>query len=291
MSENIELVSLKCSSCGASLDHFQGKTECRCDFCGNTTKILKPLKVSLSNLKLSEGDQGKFNNLIEIMQKALLAGNYKEAYDYCNKALEIDPSSGSLWENKAIATFLIRSEGDIIETEAKEIVTYLNTAKQCDGETESYKETAYLIAWNLYSAIEWRYRQIRPDESTDNGKTYTVYSDKLTRRIIALLNIMNLCFDIYPIIEFMEIPVNELTNKGKFKWVQVSEGKDPVNMSWCRGYSFDPLVMRNKMIAKAKALDPNFVVPEFTVPEKKTPNWVYIAGVVIVLFLLGKACH
>ena len=129
MSENIELVSLKCSSCGASLDHFQGKTECRCDFCGNTTKILKPLKVSLSNLKLSEGDQGKFNNLIEIMQKAMLAGNYKEAYDYCNKALEIDPSSGSLWENKSIATFLIRSEGDIIENEAKEIVTYLNTAK------------------------------------------------------------------------------------------------------------------------------------------------------------------
>ena len=43
----------------------------------------------------------------------MIAENYKEAYDYCNKALEIDPSCGTLWENKAICCFWLRTDNDI----------------------------------------------------------------------------------------------------------------------------------------------------------------------------------
>ena len=150
MGNNIELLSLKCASCGAALEDFQGESECKCEFCNNVTKILRPIKVTANTGKIAEGDSGKFSNLIAIMEKSMVAGNYKEAYDYCNKALEIDPDSAGLWENKAISSFWLRSDKDIIDSEAKEILTYLNAAKQADANSPTYEATAGSIASNLF---------------------------------------------------------------------------------------------------------------------------------------------
>ena len=125
MGNNIELLSLKCASCGAALENFQGQSEIRCDFCNNVTKILRPIKANADAVKLGTIDTGKFNNLVSILEKSMIAGNYKEAYDYCNKALEVDPDCAALWENKAICSLWLRSEIEIIVSEAKEILTYL----------------------------------------------------------------------------------------------------------------------------------------------------------------------
>ena len=101
----LELTALNCASCGASVSDFQGKDEINCEYCGTNNKILRPKPVTTSQGNLSQDNFDKLNNLVEILQKAIRAGNYNEGYDYCNKALEIDPSLGSLWENKAICAF------------------------------------------------------------------------------------------------------------------------------------------------------------------------------------------
>ena len=41
----LELTSLKCTSCGASIKGFEGKQEINCDYCGTLNKILRPKEV------------------------------------------------------------------------------------------------------------------------------------------------------------------------------------------------------------------------------------------------------
>jgi tetratricopeptide (TPR) repeat protein len=290
MSNNIELISLKCASCGASLENFQGKTEAVCEFCNNTTQILRPIKVNTSVIKLAENDSARFNNFISIMEKSMVAGNYKEAYDYCNKALEVDPNTAALWENKAICSFWLRSDSEIIESEAKEILTYLNAAKQAEPDSPTYSNTARSIASNLYFAVYYRYWRMSCDWSSD-GKNYDSYSAESTKKIVNFIKLMNLCFDIYAQKMYLETAVNELTGLAKMTWVGYDDNNNLANMNWCANYSVDPLKMRENYIAKIKKIDPSYIAPDFPPPSESTPTWVWYLVAGIILFVIIKALN
>ena len=261
MGNNIELLSLKCASCGAALEDFQGKSECKCEFCNNVTKILRPIKVTANTGKVAEGDSGKFNNLIAIMEKSMVAGNYKEAYDYCNKALEIDPDSAGLWENKAISSFWLRSDKDIIDSEAKEILTYLNAAKQADANSPTYEATASSLASNLFFAVYYKYLQKSFDASS-NGKTYDQWSQKSVKDFINYLNVMELCFNISPANIYLDTAIQELTKLKKVTWINLDK-KGNTNADWLKTYNFDAVKTREKYITKLKKFDSSYTPPEF----------------------------
>ena len=80
----------------------------------------------------------------------MLAGNYGEGYNYCNKGLEINPNSAELWANKAICSLWLSTVAKLSDEKAMEIITYLNACKSNDSELNIYNETSKSIAENLY---------------------------------------------------------------------------------------------------------------------------------------------
>ena len=269
----MELLSLNCASCGASLEDFQDKNEVKCDFCNNITKVLRPVGVTLGHSLGNNIDVEKFNNLISIMDKSMIAGNYKEAYDYCNKGLEIDPSNSSLWENKAICSFWIRTDSEIIGTEAKEILTYLNAAKSANPNSVTYETTASSLASNLFFSVYYKYL-LKAHDSSSDGKNMDSWSEESIKEIITYLKLMDLCFDISPSKIYLEKAIEELTGLNKVYWFVIKKGQIE-NIDNLRLIGFDALKTRTKYIQKLKKFDPTYVEPEF--PKKS--DWCFIATV------------
>ena len=257
----MELLSLNCASCGASLEDFKGKDEVKCDFCSNITKVIRPVEVTLSDSASKNIDTDRFNNIISIMDKSMIAGNYKEAYEYCNKALEIDPSNASLWENKAICSFWIRTDSEIIGTEAKEILTYLNAAKSANPDSVTYETTSSSLASNLFYAVYYKYL-LKSFDASSNGKNSDSWTEGSVKEFISYLNLMDLCFDISPSKLYLEKAIYELTGLNKVGWIEVK--KDiPQNQNWLKSYSFDAVKTRAKYINKLKKFDSTYTEPEF----------------------------
>jgi hypothetical protein len=262
MDNTVELLSLNCASCGASLENFQNQSEVKCDFCDNTTQIVRPIRVDAASSAVIEGaDATKFDNLISIMEQSMVAGNYKEAYDYCNKGLEIDPKLAALWENKAICSFWIRTDSEIINSEAKEILTYLNAAKAADPDSPSLSHTSKSLASNLYFAVYYKYFMMDCDASS-NGKDLDQWTEASVKTIIDYMNIMELCFNIDPTVEYLDTAVKELTNLEKCHWIDPSK-KGNVTAEFVKSLRFDAVKTRAKYIKKIKELDPNYAVPKF----------------------------
>jgi hypothetical protein len=255
---NLELLSVSCSCCGAKLDGFQGKEEVKCDFCDNVTRIIRPVSVNISE-GMDSAKTDNFNNLIKIMEQSMIAENYKEAYDYCNKALEIDPSCGTLWENKAICCFWLRTDNDIIESQAKEITTYLNAAKNNDPNSATYESTASNLAFNLYFAAWYRYTLVGPDVSDKNGKMVS-FSWTPLKKMVAYIGMMELAFDMSPNEMYLTDPIKELSNLSKARWIEDKKG-ELINLMDINKLGTNPVKLRERLITKMKKINPNYEAP------------------------------
>jgi len=251
MENRIELLSLKCASCGAGLSNFQNKNDVKCDFCNSVTRILYPVKV-LSSSNATVAETAKFDNLISIMEKSMVAGNYKEAYDYCNKALEIAPDSATLWENKAICCFWNKSMFEHISNQAAEIVAYLNTSKSIDPNSTTYDNTSSSIANNLfygslflYKATKTYYNQDTLSKVLDMANNTKIKPLSLNisgeeinippNYIVKIMRLFEICYNINPQTEYLKFAVSELSTK---RWIKPNT----------------PMDVQKKTQAKAKAI-------------------------------------
>jgi DNA-directed RNA polymerase subunit RPC12/RpoP len=197
----LELTSLNCASCGASLSDYQGKETIICEYCNTTNRILRPKPVQTLQGNLSQEKFDTLNNYVEILQKAIRAGNYNEGYEYCNKALEIDPSIGAIWENKAICAFWrsvsFLNEDKITNTNAREIKTFLNASKENDPNSETYADTANAIGSNLFLACSIKLLAISPDTHIKQGNIeIPAYSKHSALRIKDFIETMETSFDL-----------------------------------------------------------------------------------------------
>lgn len=257
--KKLELLSVSCTCCGAKLDGFQGKDEVKCDFCDNVTKIIRPVSVKAADT-IEASKKENFKNIIAIMEQSMIAENYKEAYDYCNKALEIDPTCGTLWENKAICCFWLRTDNDIIESQAKEITTYLNAAKNNDPDSITYKSTVENLSFNLYFAAWYRYTLVSPDVANNQGK-FDSYSWNTLKRIVAYLNMMEIAFDLSPNEIYLKEAVEELSNQKKVRWIEVKSG-EKTNLIEINTLGTNPVKLRERFITKLKKQNSSYQEPE-----------------------------
>jgi len=258
---NIELMSLSCASCGAKLDDISGKSEVECDYCENVTRIIRPVAVKQSQ-SIKKDAVETFTNLVQIMEQSMVAENYREAYDYCNKALEIDPSCGSIWENKAICSFWLRTDNKIIESQAKEVLTYLNAAKTNDPNSETYKETCDNIAFNLYYAAWYSYSLLQPDTPATKDADNTLYSDNLLKVMVSYFNMMEVAFDLSPTQLYLEQNIKELSNLGQVVWIKIDSKKELTNRVKPADIGLNAIKARERFIKKIKNINPNYTAPE-----------------------------
>lgn len=291
----LELTSLNCTSCGASLSGYEGKNEIQCEYCNTTIKILRPRSVSVSQEKLSNDNYEKLNNYIEILQKAIRAGNYNEGYDYCNKALEVNPNIGSIWENKAICAFWrsvsYLNEDKITLSNAREIRTFLNASKENDPDSESYEITADAIGSNLATILRIKLASISPDSSTIvNKKTVETYSTRAINRAKDYLETMETAYDIMinKDVEILKYLVKEYSNLGKLIWWESSSnwgGAKPVPTSLAKLSGIDVDKKRDSLIKRINSIDSSYEAPGIKI--KIVNYWKIILIIIIVYAFIG----
>lgn len=89
----MELKARTCPNCKAQLNIDPGVTAFKCEYCGTSITVESP-KVS--------GGGPNFQNLLSLANTAKSAGNYREAYDYYNRVLEIDHGNVNAWFEKGV---------------------------------------------------------------------------------------------------------------------------------------------------------------------------------------------
>jgi hypothetical protein len=193
-----------------------------------------------------------------------------------------------VWENKAICSYWLTYDSDILKSEAREILTYLHTAKHYNPYSTTYDATSFAISSNLYISTFVKYSMIFPDTSS-NGKELDQYSSYQIQKIVDCLKTMDLCFDIHPNPMFLETAVVELTNLGKATWTTLVKKRRIAN-NWCVNNNFDPIAIRDRYINKIKKEIPSYEAPNFPNVSEDIPSWVFLSGGILILYIFLKAC-
>lgn len=300
----LELTSLNCTNCGASLSGYEGKNEIQCDYCNTKIKVLRPRSVSVAQGNLSQDNYDRLNNYVEILQKAIRAGNFNEGYDYCNKALEVNPNIGSIWENKAICAFWrsvsLLNEDKITISNAREIRTFLNASKENDPDSETYETTADAIGSNLATILRIKFASIMPDGTEKvNKKQVPSYSMGIINRAKDYLETMETAYDIMvnKDVDILKYLVKEYSNQGKMIWWEAKNpfGKPehpantkPTNLATRSG--IDVGRKRESLIKRILEIDKSYKAPGVNITV--TPAWVVLVSIFIMflmIFLTAKS--
>lgn len=109
----MELRAIKCPACGAGVNIDNNDEYFKCNYCQNQLKVIRSINISNDSQLVNESSRNQFNNYLRILEQSMLAGNYSEAYDYCNKALELNPNNASLWENKAVCAYFLTTDKEL----------------------------------------------------------------------------------------------------------------------------------------------------------------------------------
>lgn len=280
----ISLTTMACPSCGAQLEDIQGKEQVTCDYCSTSVKILQPKAINVDNYKKSfkSADLDKFKNISSIIESSMKAGNYTEAYDYCNKALELNPKIGEVWENKAICSFWksvsFIGRDEIVYSNAREIVTFLNSSKENDPDSQTYAAASDGIGFNLGQITMAKVEAMLPDVTAEDGAVS--WSTELVNRMSDYLNTMEIAFQIMTNkdTEFLKYVIKEYSGHSKILWIEKDENDNwgPQNI----------LKKREALIKKVQEIEPDYVAPDiYEAPP--TPKWVYWVSAAVIIILLA----
>ncbi len=282
----MELKTLKCPACGAIANIKGDESIFTCDYCQNKISVIKPIAINNIIEGLNEIEQKKYTNFVTILNQAMSAGNYIEAYDYCNKALEINPNSAPIWENKAICTFWLSTLGNL-EEKAGEIISYLNTSRQNDPNSQTYKGIAKSIAENFYHTIRYKYNSIQPTRQPNNTFAYSFDAEK---EMVVCFRLFEMCYQIYPNIEYLKKAI-DLMVQGT--WVVGPTSK--YNNSYIANrHQFDAARRIEVMVSKINKEKPVNGKPEYVVPKQKKNYksliiFLVICGIIILFMILSEA--
>jgi len=304
---HLKLQRLNCTSCDAPIDNFEETTTVVCAFCGTTSLVLRPQKIhySRSRERLSETKLASFGNLISILETAMVAGNYHEAYEYCNKALELDPAASQVWSNKAVCAFWITlshlNTEKFASTQAREIRAFLDKAQEHDPDCPHYVETANSIAYNLFHVMCVKFDAMTPVQRYDMVGNQQILREYWEQSHYALakayLDTMMTCFEIAEdkrnATTYLMRVVNEYTNNGRLKWAALYHINKPAvagnvgPIAFAHAANVHPQTLVPTLIGRIREGYPEYSPPHWNLfPEKKS-NAGMIALWVISILVLG----
>ncbi len=236
----VQITSQNCHNCGAPVSVSPEIKEIKCQFCQSVMQIIRPVKINLTSSK--DGDNEtiqKLQNIITLIESSMIAENFNEAYDYCNKALEINADLSEVWENKAICSFWKSTVKDVAYNNAKEITTYLNKAKKCSSVSKTIEANSKIIAKELFQLCRNWYKSEQPI----NGDEYSLAQ---TEFLIKVIRLHKVCYEINPELNYLKAGINEL-------WIPTSSS---------------PLLLKN-IIRYQKTTDRESIISEFESIIKK----------------------
>lgn len=254
----VQVTTQNCHNCGATLNVSDNTHNLKCDYCDTQIRIIRPVKMNEESMKgkLNDDEMKKYRNMLTILENAMKAGNYKEGYDYCNKALEVDPTSAEIWENKAICAFWLSTKREVFKNQAKEIVTYLSTAKSYDPESKTLPKTSENIAWDLYSLGYIWLHTVAPVDDQGNF-SYADIDD-----MFEFVKLWDTAFEIHNETKFLKEAVIEFTvaEGAKVNWLGDGLEKYPTQK------------LKDAYIKKIQKIEPNYEPP-----KAQSSGWCFIA--------------
>jgi len=288
---------MKCPACGASVSVTEDTKQFQCEYCKNTINIIKPVEIENKFVEgLTELQNQQFGNYVSILQQAMLAGNYFEAYNYCNKALEINPKAGGIWENKSICSFWLSSTKQFEEDKAIEIVTYLNASRQSDPNSPTFENTCKDIANNLYKVIVYLYQSFTYDNiiiGQAGATRISGYKPETLKQMLAYMRLLEVCYQIYPDTLFLKEYVTAITNGRGVNWIKYSNSKtrEYMNTPEATYNNFDAAMKRYNLILKIRDIEPDYVPPEQAIRKStKTRDLIIVAAVIVGFILMMVLC-
>ena len=142
------LVPAKCTQCGGNIEVDDTHEAGICQHCGTpfiTEKAIINYTTNITNNNDFAGANinvvnGNIDNLIKLAENAIIAGNGKEAVDYVNKALEINPESSKAWFLKMKSIEYIGTVGN---PQVMEAISYAENAIKYSDDKDAITEDIY----------------------------------------------------------------------------------------------------------------------------------------------------
>ncbi|MFT5249952.1 MAG: DNA-directed RNA polymerase subunit RPC12/RpoP [bacterium] len=246
----IQVANQNCHNCGASLNVNSETDKLDCDYCNTQIRVIRPVKVNEEHMKgkLNPEELKKYKNMLTILENAMKAGNYREGYEYCNKALEVDPTSSEIWENKAICAFWLSTKRDVFSSQAKEIITYLNTSKSYNPASKTLPITSKNIAWDLYSLGYIWLHSVTP--MNDNSYAWSDCDNMLE-----YVKLWDTAFEIHNNTKFLKDAVIEFI------------GGEGAKLNWTEKNALERYPtpkLREVYIKKIQKIEPNYEPPKIS---------------------------
>ena len=238
-----------CKACGASIS-FGDSLVAKCEYCDTENRLLQPIKFQKSSDLSIKGEKlTSFNNMLKICETSMTAGSYKEAYDYCNRLLEIDPENGEIYANKAICALYESTSGNIYDG-AKDISTFIKTALKYDPHSKVVMETAENIAYNLY------YFSFYKISIYAGEKLSGIYLAPALKGLLPYIKVWDTAFEIHNDTEFLKNAVTILSGQ---------DIKDPFELEGLAWGKMDEQIKSSKVremyIKKIKNIEPDYNPP------------------------------
>lgn len=163
-------VAAVCPQCSGTLQIPPERDFVKCEYCGTDIMIREPVRPA-HYVQLGQPAQTAPANgahLKRLAEAAIAAGNYEEACDYFNRALEIDPDDVEAWLGKADALGLSCQPGNL---RLQEMIVALESARRAAAPERQADLLKGLIAkikavvFPLYTAA-YEALQMNPSSST-----------------------------------------------------------------------------------------------------------------------------
>jgi tetratricopeptide (TPR) repeat protein len=207
----------KCPNCGAKVQIHGASEKMKCEYCDTEFAVIRPVSIKKSLIDNSDKAETKrFSNLIKILETALIAENYKEAYEYCNKALEIDPDNGAIWENKALSTLYLHPISEIDES-LTQITACMDAAESINPKSPTLQGVSKTVSDTIYFCTTLWIHSVSPDLPNN------MFSAPLSNNILSKVKTWEQCYQIHNDLTYLKGMVDELSGKGKINWPAVEK--------------------------------------------------------------------
>ncbi len=186
------MVPAKCTQCGGNLTVDSEKEAAICQYCGTPFIVEKAIN-NYNTTVINNFDNATVNiiagdkdNFLKLAKDALTSKNYKEAYDYANKVLELETSNSDAWLTKMYAIEYLSAINNIREDEvllcAKNALQHLKPEQKDEKTMEVYtyiiKRAEFLMQLALNKnndAGEWN--QLISIRKASNNNNYVAQFD------------------------------------------------------------------------------------------------------------------
>ena len=140
-------VDVNCASCGAQTPAPDDGTPVKCMYCGGAGQFIKQKTDSAG------GSNPQVENMITLAENASEAKNFSEAYNYYNKAIELDMTHSKAWAGKGIAAVWQSTLADVRSGEMQP--AFKNAMQHCSNDDERTAILTYIAenAGEAYLAL------------------------------------------------------------------------------------------------------------------------------------------